>query len=103
MATFPERYAAARKALDTAERHTRPLPDDLTAELAARYPERYAKAEREVAEIAATLPALRAEVDALAERACHRCLGTGVYGGPTNARRRGVAYCFYCNGTGEAR
>jgi hypothetical protein len=65
---------------------------------------------RKVADIAETLPALREArsnaatlLATLAQHACYRCDGTGTYSGATNARRGGHAYCFYCNGSGDAR
>ena len=59
--------------------------------------------------IAATIPALRAaadaattEVDAIDVASCHRCSGTGEYGGPTGHFRNGRPVCFRCHGTGLA-
>lgn len=97
----------ARKELATAELHCQPISADLVQIFLEHKPVEYAQCLRRVADIAATLPALRtAVVDAevalapIEKLACHRCSGTGRYDGPTNATRRGVPYCFYCDGHG---
>jgi hypothetical protein len=72
-----------------------------------RDPAGWAKTLRQMADIANTIPALRtaaaeaaAALTPLNAQACWKCEGTGQYSGPTNATRRGVAYCFTCNGRG---
>lgn len=96
----------ARSALDKATRQVQPPSNEMHALFMER-PEAYSKCLHEMAEIMATLPALRAalvEAEAvlapLQEMACHRCDGTGRYTGATSATRRGVPYCFKCNGQG---
>lgn len=93
----------AYQALKTAKAQTQPLDAELTARLLAHCgQERMDRMNAEVAAIAATIPALQAEYDRLDALVCSRCSGSGVYSGPSNATRRGVAYCFYCNGVGTA-
>lgn len=115
-AKFAQSLAAARAADDQAARalavaikNTR-VNTELEALGLERDPAGWANVLRKVADLIETLPELRAQADAarkaLAElepHACHRCSGTGTYGGPSNATRRGHAYCFYCNGTGDGR
>jgi uncharacterized protein HemY len=112
-ATFPARIAAARTAvtqthaaLATALQHVQPPTPDLHKLFLDR-PESYAKALRQMADILDSLPALRDAAAAadealkpLEEQACWKCHGTGEYAGATNARRRGVPYCFDCDGHG---
>jgi hypothetical protein len=116
VATFAETYAAARTAETLASKVLRRATANATIDpviqsLALdRDPAGWAKVLTAAAEAAASLPALRTQAAAAAERvavlavhACGRCDGSGQYSGPTNATRRGVPYCFYCNGTGDAR
>ncbi len=92
----------ARKALADAIRNTQPLGDDLAARLLAHAGvERFAQMEAEVAAIAATIPALQAEVDELEAQACTRCSGTGDYQAPTSHFRGGRPVCFACKGSGK--
>ncbi len=112
--TFPAALAAARtardnaqKALDLAINHTTPFPADLLAELERRYPVKFAEAQAKIAEIEATLPALRdaipplaAAYDALFATACHRCDGTGEYAGASGYITNGRKLCFTCGGIG---
>ena len=98
--------AQARKALDTALMQVKPLNPEVH-DLFVTKPEMYAKCLRQQADIMDTLPVLRAAVTeaeaALAPveaKACWKCGGTGRYAGPTNATRRGVPYCFKCDGNG---
>jgi hypothetical protein len=98
---FPAEIQAARKALQTAELHVKPLDPELAAMLQARYPEKFAEAERKVAEISATIPALRARFEELDARACGKCGGTGEYRAPTSHFVKGRPVCFRCGGHGE--
>lgn len=120
IAIAPAKYAQALAAARTAEttaahalmtalKHVKPL-DAETHELFLTRPADYAQCLRKMADIVADLPRLREDakrtLDILSDieaHACHRCSGTGTYSGPSNATRRGHAYCFYCNGTGDNR
>lgn len=102
-ADFPTRYAAAWAALKLAKQQTAPMDAELIAQLKAFDAERFAACEVKVATIAATIPALQAEYDRLAELACGRCAGTGEYGGASRYCRKGVKYCFACGGSGQHR
>lgn len=100
----------AAHALTTALKHVQPPTPEVHELFVNRDPSAYAKALRKMADILETIPALRtaaqSALDALSElekQACHRCNGTGRYSGPTNATRRGVPYCFYCDGHGTKR
>lgn len=111
---FRIEFAAARTALVNAQKayelallHVTPMDRDVMHEMAKRNPIGYAKALRQMADIADTIPTLadtrkaaQDKVDELKPFACYRCDGTGLYAGPTNATRNGRPYCFYCNGTG---
>lgn len=99
--SYIDDLATARKAYYDAVRHTAPLEPELADILRERYPVKYAEAEAKVAEIAATLPALRSAYEALDARACGRCSGTGEYGGASRYLRAGRRYCFDCNGKGH--
>jgi DnaJ-class molecular chaperone len=101
--TFATDLEAASTALAQARRHTKPLPAELAAQMRERMPEKMAECERQVAEIAATIPALQAAYDALADRACFWCHGTGLYQCPTSHLTRGRPVCWKCGGSGEAR
>jgi transposase len=103
MTTFPAQLAKARQALETAEGQVAPLPADLIEEMRRRFPERMVEAEAKIAEIEATIPDLRAAYEALRDRACWYCLGTGEYGGASGYTRDGIKYCFRCNGSGETK
>jgi mono/diheme cytochrome c family protein len=99
----------ASKALAIALKHVEPLTADLHTLFLTR-PAAYAECLRKMAAILDTLPALRADAAAAAAalasldaQACWTCHGTGRYEGPTNARRRGVPYCFDCGGDGRAK
>jgi hypothetical protein len=116
----PAAYARSLNAARLAETHAaHALSQALknveppTAELHALFltkPEGYADCLRKMADIVADLPRLREDakraldiLSGIEQHACHRCNGTGTYGGPSNATRNGHAYCFYCNGTGDGR
>lgn len=99
--SFIADLAAARKAYYDAVNWTKPLDAETAALLQARYPEKYAETEAKVAAIAATLPALRAAYEALDDQACGRCSGTGEYGGASRYTRKGLRFCFDCNGRGK--
>lgn len=101
--SFPTAYAAAKHELAVALRHTEPLPAELATKLRAFDPEKFAATEQAVAEIAATIPALRAEVNRLDKLACHRCDGTGEYAGASRHFRQGMKFCFACNGRGTRK
>lgn len=115
-ANFVNAYAAARKAsadadkaLATALLHLTPPSADLHALMLTR-PEGYAECLRKMADIAASLPMLREDVqrantiaDELSERACFHCHGTGNYQAPTSYLTRGKPQCWNCGGSGEAR
>jgi hypothetical protein len=99
MSNFATEYAAARKALRTAEKHSAPIDPELAATLEKFNPAAYTECLAKMATIRATIPALKAKFDELDARACRRCNGTGEYSGPTSAFRQGKAYCFRCNGS----
>lgn len=111
--TFAQQYAAACKASADADAAlTKALKDvTLTLEfqqLALARPESYAVCLRKIADIVETLPVLRAAVadanrvaDALGERACFHCHGTGLYQAPTSYYTQGKPTCWKCSGTGE--
>lgn len=115
-AKYAQSLAAARAAqtkashdLSQALKNVEPPSAELHA-LFLTKPEGYADCLRKMADIVADLPRLREDakrtLDILSDieiHACHRCNGTGTYGGATHAIRRGHAYCFYCNGTGDGR
>lgn len=112
--TYVQQLATARKAvLDTNKILTQAIESStIDADLAAlalrRDPAGWAKCLREIADIVDALPALRAAwkdalktLSPLEAKACTRCNGTGQYNGPSSATRRGVAYCFGCDGRGH--
>lgn len=114
--TFPARIAAARHTLTAARAErdkvlaqVKPLSPEMHAVFVTK-PEDYAKCLRRQADLMDTLPALHAAVTTaeqalspLEKRACWKCRGTGTYTAPTSAYRRGVPYCFDCNGAGHTR
>lgn len=107
LATARAAHTTAAHALATALKHVEPPTAELHALFLTR-PESYADCLHKMADIVASLPALRAAakeaLDRLAElekSACHRCFGTGEYSAPTRAYRQGKPYCFQCNGTGQ--
>ena len=96
----------ARTALDKATSHVAPPTPEMHA-LFMQRPEAYAECLRKMADILATIPSLRESLKSseailaeLEKVACYRCNGSGRYEGPTNATRKGVPYCFYCDGHG---
>jgi hypothetical protein len=98
--------AAAREELRLAELHVQPLRPDLL-ELFQTKPDVFKTYQERVAAIEATLPALRSAVataevalEPLQAKACWKCDGTGRYNAPTRAMRKGVPYCFKCDGHG---
>jgi hypothetical protein len=113
-ATFPARINAARNtvaeagnALALALRQVEPMSPELHQMFVTHKPLEYAECLRKVADILATIPALREALEQaeqalapLEDAACWKCHGTGQYAGATNARRRGVPYCFDCDGHG---
>jgi hypothetical protein len=101
--TFPAQLTQARTVLDWAVKAAKPLPAELVEQLWAFDARRMTRCTFEVEMITRAIPHLRATFDALDARACWKCSGTGVYSGATNARRRGVPYCFTCNGAGHTR
>ena len=98
--SFPTRLFAAREALQTARKHTAPLPVELQERLAEFDPAGWAKAQAAVAAIEATIPGLQAAYDELDAQACYKCLGSGIYGGASRYLRNGEKYCFDCGGKG---
>lgn len=102
--TLGAQLVAARKSLREAEGASRSLDTETIARVIARMgAERFAAMEDETAEIAATIPALRAEVARLESDACPRCAGTGDYSGPTGHLRGGRPLCFDCGGSGRRK
>lgn len=99
--SFITDLAAARKAYYDAVTWTKPLDPETAATLREWSPVKYAEMEDKVAAIAATLPALRAAYETLDDQACGRCSGTGEYGGASRYTRRGLRFCFDCNGHGK--
>jgi hypothetical protein len=100
----------ARQEAKKARIHTQPLAPELAKILQEHKPMEYAECMRRVAAIKETIPALDAAVEAaeaalapIEKRACWKCGGTGRYAGATNATRRGVPYCFRCDGHGTIR
>lgn len=75
----------------------------------------YAKCLRAIADIVATLPALKqavadteANIQAFADRvteleqdACHYCDGSGLYQAPTSHIQNGLPLCWKCGGTAK--
>lgn len=108
LASAKQDLANARKSLATAVSHSAPLDAELAAKLEAHNPAAFAECAAKVEAITQTIPSLRAAVDTLAathdelaEQACWKCRGTGVYTAPTTRLREGRAYCFGCGGDGR--
>lgn len=115
MSDYSDRLAAASaaksaaiEALEKALRNVEPVtPENHTLFLSR--PTAYAECLRKMADIVASLPALRAAVadatsraDALAELACYQCSGTGDYQAPTSHLTRGRPLCWKCGGDGRS-
>lgn len=115
MPAFTTEITAARAALTAAQgdlataiRHSTPFEPELMDKLQAFDPAAFSDCLARMDTIRETIPVLEGAVgvlqlmyDELAEQACHRCSGTGVYSAPTGYTRKGVPYCFACGGDGR--
>lgn len=99
-ASFPDRLAHAYTALTWAKNATTPIDPATAKQLQEWNPTRYQQCLDQVALIETAIPHLTAIYTTLHDRACWRCAGTGAYGGASGYHRRGVKYCFRCNGRG---
>lgn len=116
-ATAYTRELTAARAIETkaanelrrALKHVEPISAELH-ELFLTRPADYAVALHRIADIVASLPALREaarvaldKVAELEKQMCTVCSGTGEYHAPTRALARGRAYCFTCGGDGRSK
>lgn len=100
---FSAQLAAARSALVLAEKQSAPVAPELAQTLKEFNAAAYADCVAKMEAIAATVPALRETFEALAERACWKCQGSGDYNAPTSHFTRGRPVCWTCGGSGERK
>lgn len=101
--TFAQQIADTRAQVRTLIPLAQPLPPAMLAWARENSPANAALAEASVADAAEKLAAAQERLAELEACACQRCDGRGEYAGASRYQRRGVRFCFACDGSGHRK